>query len=333
MRTKKLIQGTDCATETPHIYNIIKEKYMFQKLSRFIGLVAIIITFAFQACTPKQIASDLTSQIMRGGAPAIEMEPDVEIAERSGMTLIKMMEALQYDNPKNKNYHILLARSYGNYTLGFIELKMLKYEGKDEQLYQKNLKRAKRFYATGKQMGLAVLKKNGSFKKALTKDLDSFKKALKGFGRGSVPQLFWTAFNWGSTINLNKDSPLAIIEFPKVEAIMKRVLELDEYFFYGGPHLFMAVSYGSRPKMFGGDPIKSKEHFEKAIKAYNRKFLMAIVLYAQFYAVQMQDKDLFRQLLNEVIEADAAALPEQRLANELAKKRAKVLLNRIDDYF
>ena len=53
---------------------------------------------------------------------------------------------------------------------------------------------------------------------------------------------------------------------------------------------------------------------------------MIKVLMAQFYAVQVQDKDLFRKLLQEVVEADATVLPEQRLANEVAKKRASVLL-------
>jgi hypothetical protein len=85
--------------------------------------------------------------------------------------------------------------------------------------------------------------------------------------------------------------------------------------------------------MFGGNPQKSKEYFEKAIKSYNRKFLMAIVLYAQTYAVQTQDPVLFDTLLNEVAAANPEALPEQRLANELAVERAKWLLANKDKFF
>lgn len=294
---------------------------MAQKL-----VLVFTIIFSFAACTPKQIASDITAQIMKSGAPSFEMESDIEIAQTSGLTMIKMIEAFQYDNPKNKNLNVLLARSYANYAQGFLEFDLMRYKGVDEAKYQKSFNRAKTFYKRGKEYGLKAMKTNGGFKKALNKDLDTFKKSLKGFGRSKVPMLFWTAMNWGALINLSKDSPLAIVEFPKVEAIMQRVLELDENFYFAGPHLFFGFSYGSRPPMFGGNAEKSKDHFEAALKAYNRKFLLAQVYYASTYAVQFQDPMVFDQMLNEVLSADPSALPKARLANEMAQERAKWML-------
>lgn len=301
------------------------------KVFVFVGLFFVL--FSISQCTPKKIASDITSQIMRGGAPSFEMESDVEIAESSGLTMIKMIEAFHHDNPTNKNYLILLARSYANYAFAFSEWNIMKYDGVDETKKAKNSRRAKEFYKKGKEFGLKVLNRNGAFRSTLTKDLDSFKKALHGMGRSYLPALFWTAFNWGSEINHSKDSPLAIAYFPKVEAMMKRVLEIDEHYFYSSPNLFFGYAYGSRPKMFGGDPIKSKDHFERALKAYNRKFLMAQVMYAQSYAVQNQDKELFEKLLNEVLSTEPSVLPEQRLANELAQLRARWLLDHEDQLF
>ncbi|MCP5463507.1 MAG: hypothetical protein H7A33_00615 [Deltaproteobacteria bacterium] len=293
----------------------------------------IFLIFSLVHCTPKKIASDITAQIMASGAPSFEMESDIEIARTSGLTMVKMIEAFQYDNPKNKNLNVLLARSYANFGQGFWEYDILQYKNTNEQEYQKAIERAKNFYKRGKDYGLKALRTNGSFNKALESDLDSFNKALKGMGRSYVPALFWTAMNWGSYINLNKDSPLAIAAFPKVEAMMARVLELDEFYYYGGPHLFFGVSYGSRPKIFGGDQQKSKEHFEKAIAAYERKFLLGIVYYAQIYAVQYADPGLFDSLLNEVLSADPSALPEARLGNELAQKRARWLLDHRAQFF
>lgn len=296
--------------------------------------LAILFALIFQiSCTPKKIASNITAQIMASGAPSFEMESDIEIAQSAGLTMLKMIEAFQYDNPKNKTLNTLLARSYANYAQGFWEYEMLTSKNVDPEKYEKYFNRAKQFYTKGKQFGLKALKKNAGFKKALNKDLDTFKKALKSFGRSSVPRLFWTAMNWGSLINLSKDSPIAIAEYPKVEAIMDRVLQLDENYFYGGPHLFFGFSYGSRPKMFGGSSVKSKKHFEKAINAYERKFLLSIVYFAQIYAVQTQDPVLFETLLNEVTSADVTVLPKARLANELAKKRAEWLLANKENFF
>lgn len=279
------------------------------------------------ACTPKQIASDITSQIFKSGAPAFEMENDVEIGENAGLTMIKTMEIFQHDNPKNKNYLILLSRSYATYAFGFLEWNLIKYKGVDEARRAVTEARAKNFYLKGKEFSLRVLNRDPEFEKTLTKDLDSFKKALRGMGRGDVPALFWCAFNWGSWINLSKDSPLAIAEFPKVQAMMERVLELDEDFYFAGPHLFMGFAYGSRPAMFGGNPAKSKEHFEKALALHKRKFLTTQVLYAQTYAVQNQDRTLFESLLNEVLNTNADVLPEARLGNEIARLKARYFLD------
>ncbi|MEE8269532.1 MAG: TRAP transporter TatT component family protein, partial [Nitrospinaceae bacterium] len=63
------------------------------------------------------------------------------------------------------------------------------------------------------------------------------------------------------------------------------------------------------------------------------KFLMAKVIYAKTYAVQMQDRDLFKKLLNAVLDARSDILPEQQLANAVAKQKAQKLLESADDLF
>lgn len=299
----------------------------------FIILAILTSGLAFANCTPKKMASDITAQIFKGGSPSFETESDIEIAETSGIPLIKIIEAFQFDNPKNKLYRILLSRAYGTYAFGFLEFNMLQYQNTEPELYEKNFNRARHFYTQGKMHGLEVLKAKDGFKNTLNKDLASFKKSLNGFGKNDVPALFWTAFNWGSLINLSKDSPVSLAEVPKVEAIMKRVLELDETYYYGGPHLFFGAYYGSRAKMFGGDPDKSKTHFEKALTLFEHKFLLAQVTYAQIYAVQNQDFPLFEKLLNEVLNSKTDILPEQRLGNEIAYKKARWLLDHAQLFF
>jgi hypothetical protein len=296
-------------------------------------VLIICFSIAFVSCTPKKMASDLTSKIIVKGAPRYEMESDVEIADDAAMALLKVVEIFQYDNPTNKNFNTTLARSYANYAMGYLEQDLLEASLKDEETYEKVLKKTKMFYKRGKDYGLNALKKKGSFKKALTKDMDRFNRVLRSMGHAQVPRLFWTALNWGSLINYSKNSPMAIAAFPRVEAMMQRVVELDEGYYYAVPHLFFGVAYATRPAMFGGNMPKAKKHFLKAINAYERKFLMSTVYYAQFYALLQKDKALFKSLLNEVLEADASTLPEARLANELAKLRAQWLLDNMKELF
>jgi hypothetical protein len=60
---------------------------------------------------------------------------------------------------------------------------------------------------------------------------------------------------------------------------------------------------------------------------------MTYVLYAKTYAVETQNEALFQDLLNRVVSSSVDVLPEQRLANAVAKKRARELLAGKDQYF
>jgi len=118
-----------------------------------------------------------------------------------------------------------------------------------------------------------------------------------------------------------------------VEAMMKRVLELDEGFHYGGAHLFMGIWYASRPKIAGGNLKKSQEHFLKALDLGKNKFLMAYVYYANHYARKMADKELFVSTLQKVLETPAETSPDLILVNTVAKRQAKELLSHVGEYF
>ena len=132
---------------------------------------------------------------------------------------------------------------------------------------------------------------------------------------------------------LSLHNPVAFADVSKIEAVMERVLELDEAFHYAGPHLFMGAFYGSRSKLLGGNPEKSRRHFLKSLQLTSNRFLLSRVLFAKTYAVQIQDKKLFDRQLQEVMQAPADIFPEQRLANEVAKLKARRLLEMSDELF
>ena len=85
--------------------------------------------------------------------------------------------------------------------------------------------------------------------------------------------------------------------------------------------------------MLGGNPDKARNHFEQALKLTGGKYLLIPFLYSKTYAVQNQDQDLFRVQLQKVLETSEDILPEQRLANQVAKKKAAILLGKNDDLF
>ncbi len=297
------------------------------------SLMLLLLLSQLSACGLKKTAASITSQIMKDGIPSVEEEDDLAYANQASLSSLKLLEAMQRANPNDATILFMLTRSFGSYTFGFVENDILEAKGSNETFEKLATDRAKRFYSRGKKFGLQLLSKNGSFKKSLDGSLDSFKNSLRGFHKQDVPALFWTAFNWGSLINFSKESPDAIAELSRVEAMMNRVLELDEDYYYSSPHEFFGILYASRPPMLGGKPELAKKEFDHVIERTSEKYLMAKVLYAQFYAVQVQNKPLYEKLLREVLSSDAAALPEQRLSNELAKRRAQILLQKEKLFF
>lgn len=277
-----------------------------------------LVPFLF-ACSMQRLAVRSTQGILEKGLEAMYEEDDLQLAEQAVASNLKLLEALVRSDPKNRKVLLMTSQGYSSYALGFVE-------DTDRQ-------RARKFYARGRDFGLRILNQKKEFRAALTADLSSFASSLKHFSKKDVPALFWTANGWGNWINLGLNDPEALAQLPKVRLLMERVLELDESYFYGSAHLFFGSLYGGTPKMLGGDPQKSKWHFERCLEINGGRFLMTYVLYARYYAVQIQDRQLFQSLLRKVLDTSLDILPEQRLANRIAQKKAGLLLARIDDLF
>ena len=294
---------------------------MVKKSSRYRSVIAFsfLIVFSALGCSMQTMAIRTTGGILEFGVESINEEEDIVLAEQAIMANLKMLEALIKGDPKNKQLLVLVTQGYAGYALAFVE---------DEYP-----KKAKMFYNRAKDYGMRALKQKKAFRQTVEGKLEDFEAALKKFNIKDVPALFWTANSWGNWINLSRDSPSAIVQMGRVELMMKRILELDESYFYGGVHMFYSVYYGGRSRMFGGNPEKAKRHFDKFIKLSEGKFMIGKVLFAQYYAVQMQDDVLFKRLLNETLDAPGDVLPEQRLVNEVAKVKAAALLDDMDSFF
>ena len=109
-------------------------------------------------------------------------------------------------------------------------------------------------------------------------------------------------------------------------------MSIDPAYDNGGAYLYLGVINSIRPASLGGKPEEGKAYFDKALELSQGKNQMVRVLYAQFYARLVFDKELHDKLLNDVLAADPIA-PRLTLINTLAKVKAKALLESGKDYF
>ncbi|NIQ72068.1 MAG: hypothetical protein GTN46_00275, partial [Gammaproteobacteria bacterium] len=90
---------------------------------------------------------------------------------------------------------------------------------------------ARALYERAKKYALRSLEIRG-LKNPVSKPFNEFEAGLNDLGKKDVTYMFWAATCWGSWIRLNLGSMAALAELPRVEALMKRVLMLDEQFYY-----------------------------------------------------------------------------------------------------
>ncbi|MDD5208740.1 MAG: TRAP transporter TatT component family protein [Elusimicrobiales bacterium] len=265
------------------------------------GLCLLALS-ALSACSLNRTAARVTSGVIDKGLPAVFSQADAQYAKEALPANLQLMEILLQSDPGNKALLVNASQGFCGYALMFVE---------DE-----SPERASGFYSKGEAYAARALKGASS---AAAKKSD-------------VPPLFWNTFCKALYINLNRDKPEVLAELPTLEPAIEKLLELDPSFYYNGAQSLMGAYYSLRPRMFGGDPDKAKKHFELALTGAGENFLLNRFLYAKLAAVAAQDPELFEKLLNSVLSAEPRE-GNARLADEVAKIKAKKLLEKKDELF
>ena len=307
------------------------------------GTVAILCGLLLTSgCSMRTIAVRQTANILKDSLPVFETESDLEFVELALPASIKTIEALLLSDPENYGLLLMLARAYTAFGHVIMEdrfeeaqLAAAKADQDDSPLVARLKARTKAMYLRAHAFGVRALEsRREGYRAALVKGRESLDKYLAGADKDDVGALFWSTMPLAAAMNIDRDDIKLLAMMPKVRAVMLGVVKLDEGYYFGGAHMVLGALFGSVGKMLGGDTERAKRHFEKALALTNRRFLLVHEMYARSLAVQIQDKALFKKLLEEALAADPKVLlPEQRLANIAAKRRAKRTLAKLDELF
>jgi len=249
----------------------------------------------------------------------LNRQADLELVCDGAPSYLLLLDSLLVSDPDNARLLLHGAQAYTAYASLMSEC------GRPE--------RAPILAERAKEYGLRLLGTHSGLGDASQVPLAGFSEALQAVDSGEVEKLFWSGYGWATWIGSSKGAPAAVADLPKVEQLMLRVLALDEGFYHGGAHLFLGIYYGSRPVMLGGKPEVSRDHFEKALALGERRFLPVLVAYAEYYGRQTFDRELYVRLLEEALAFDLAQAPNLTLPNVLAKRRARKLLDQVDEFF
>lgn len=287
-------------------------------------LVSLVCGLACQSCSAwtQRIAVQTISQIIADGLPAYRRESDLLLAEQALAANVKLGEALLETDPHNPTLLLQATQGFATYTYAFVEAQIAEARGQDLQRVMFHTQRAQQLYHRGLHYGWRLLSRyDPAWKQAPSLELTSFMTHLQQLTVEAMPALFWTAFCWGGLLNMEREALETITAWPRLEAMLARLLELDETYFYGAPHLLQAVQYASRTPLLGGNPAQAQHHFARARSLSAGRLLLVLLLEAQYYATQIQDRSLFTTRLQQILDAPDTLFPEQALLNAVAKHR------------
>ena len=282
-------------------------------------LVVAVLFPLLGACSMGQMVARTSTSIMDGSIEAMNRETDLALAEAAIPANLKLMEGLIAEDPGNTELLANAAQGFYGYAFGFVELS--------------DPGRANALYTRGFEFGERGLKAFGVDIDLANASTDEIDQAVAGLGSKAVPALFWTASCWAKRIDLNRTEPALVAQLAGTERLMHRVRELDPDYYYGGVHLFYGVYYGSRAPVLGGNFEKSEQNFARANAVTNGKLLMVNVLQAEYLERQRLDQQHFHQLLTGVVDDPVGSFPEMALANQIARTRARHLLEQEADWF
>lgn len=276
---------------------------------------AVVIPLLLTGCST--VIAPVTSRVTAGLTSAVLDHDDPETVRQGAPAYLLMVDALIAGDPDNSGLLIAGAQLYSSYTSGFVD---------DPPRARRLAERSRRYGWRGLCLAERITCESWHL------PFDEFEKTINAVDRKNVPALFAAGSSWATWVQVNRADWSAVADKARVEAIMKRVVALDEGYRDGTAYTYLGVLNSLIPPALGGKPEQGRRDFERSIQLANGKDLMTKVLFAQEYARMVFDRELHDRLLREVLEADAA-VPGFTLTNTLAQEQAQRLLDGSEEYF
>jgi predicted anti-sigma-YlaC factor YlaD len=288
------------------------------------------VVVATNGCSIKKMAINSLGNALAEGTSTFGTDDDPELVGDAIPFGLKTVESLLAEAPRHRGLLLAAASGFTQYGYAYVQqdADFLEDTDFDRSVEQRN--RARKFYLRAQGYGMRGLEVDfPGFRQALRKDPEA---ALAKTKKKHVPLLYWTANAWAAAMSISKTDAELTADQNLVEAMMRRALFLDEGFEYGSIHDFF-ISYEGGRQSVGGSLEKAREHLDRAETLGRHCRAWPLVNYAEAVSVAKQDRQEFQKLLEQALAIDVNRIPELRLTNLIAQKRARWLLGRQDDLF
>ena len=295
-------------------------------MKRLVLFSALLLT----GCSMKKYAIRQLGDALAGSGTTFSSDDDPELIRAAVPFSLKLIESLLAQNPRDQALLLAAAQGFTQYSFAFVQEDADELEDSNKVAAAAMHARAAKLYLRARDYGLRGLEvKHPGFAERLKTNP---KDAVKELKKSEAALMYWTAISWGASLSASHDFTM-IPQIPRFEALIDRVLELDEGFDKGTAHTFMITYEMSRLNGQGDRAARAKEHFDRAVALGGGHQAAPLVAYAESVLVLQKNKAEFQNLLRQALRLDLNASPENRQLNLALQRRARWLLSRTDQLF
>lgn len=293
------------------------------------SILLVFVAFISNGCSIKGMALNAVGDALSGQGTVFTSDNDPDLVKDALPFSLKLYESVLSGAPEHKGLILSTASAFTMYAYAFIQMEADTVDKEDHEKAKFLRSRAEKLYLRGRDYALKGLELNHrGFNELLKKD---YKAAIALTNKEDVPLLYWCGSSWVAALTTNGD--LQLLQESNIGAAMVgRVLELDEAFDNGSAHDFFISWEGSRSEAMGGSEKRAREHFAKAIEINKGKKVSTYLSLASI-AQGKQDVKEFKELVAKALAIDVDQNPDSRLSNIIFQRKARSMLDNIDDLF
>lgn len=239
------------------------------------------------------------------------------IVERGLPAFLLILEARRQANPDDADLLVNLASMTGTYASLFV----------DDAAGARRMSARALEYARR-----AACIENTPLCDASGKPFEGFEQHVSELNAEDVEIAYALGTAWVTWIASASSDYGALADLPKAELLLEAVADMAPEHDDGAVWLYLGVLNSQRPPAAGGRPDLAERYFQRARDISSGRNLMINVFMADEYARLVFDRELYVELLEQVMAADPDQ-PGYVLANRIAQARARELLDQTDEIF
>jgi len=295
---------------------------------------AIVLALSLGACSIEKLAVKKAAGMLSGSSSAdvFSTDNDPEFVGDALPFAIKLYETLLASVPEHDGLRLRTGSLYIMYANAFVQTPADMTPRRDLETKEVLLARAKNLYLRGRDILFVALEKKNPLIRRHLKER-RYTEAMAPFKKADASLLYWTALGWVAAFSVDPFDMTLGQTVPQTRAMIERVAALEPGYGRGALDAFYVSYYGSLPEYLGGDVAKAREHFAKAQAVAGKTDTSSFLALATTVSVKEQNDAEFKKLIGQVLAFDPDSSPSTRLINILNRRKARWLLDHIDDFF